>query len=396
MVQFKIPALAQWLFPAYHMSPVTFGYLMSSMSIIGVVLAFPAAFICRRLGLKNTVLLSVACLGVGSVWGASTSSLTILMISRMVEGVGIGLIGVAAPACVSIWFPPQVRGRALGIWATWVPFGIVFMFNLAPRIAGKMGFKAVFNLCGILCLAAFILFAIVFELPEGESGDMHIEGSFGQSLKYLKNRHIWILGAVFFLFNFCTLGIADTFYNTFLASVLGFSPQVAGTITSINMVISLVSAPLSGLISDWFSPDNKRYVVVSMMFFVLVSVFFMFVTGPYAIPCVWAFIIIQGAAGGEGGGAARPIAPLIMGRTAMGATMAMVVLQFSQNLGQCLGSPIFGAMLEHYGWMKANLIIEAPLLIIGTVLSLFIRVTNSQKVRMECDDRHTGSFPLGA
>ena len=375
MVQFKIPALASWLFPAFRMSPAAFGVLMSSMSIIGVILAFPAAFICRRLGLKAAVLLSVACLGIGSVWGATTSSLDTLMISRMVEGVGIGLIGVAAPSCVSIWFPPQSRGLALGIWATWVPFGIVLMFNMAPVIAGKFGYKAVFNLCGILCLGAFLLFAIVFKLPEGESGDMHIEGRFGESLKYLRNRYIWILGAVFFIFNFCTLGIANTFYNTFLEKMLGFTPQAAGTFTSINMALAFVFAPLSGLISDLLSPNNKRYVVVSMMFFVLISVFVMFVTGPYAIPCMWAFIIIQGAAGGEGGGAARPIAPLIMGRTAMGATIAMAVLQFCQNLGQCLGSPTFGLLLERYGWMKANLVIEIPLLVLGTILAFLIRVT---------------------
>jgi len=251
----------------------------------------------------------------------------------------------------------------------------VLMFNMAPVIAGKFGYKAVFNLCGILCLGAFLLFAIVFKLPEGESGDMHIEGRFGESLKYLRNRYIWILGAVFFIFNFCTLGIANTFYNTFLEKMLGFTPQAAGTFTSINMALAFVFAPLSGLISDLLSPNNKRYVVVSMMFFVLISVFVMFVTGPYAIPCMWAFIIIQGAAGGEGGGAARPIAPLIMGRTAMGATIAMAVLQFCQNLGQCLGSPIFGILLERYGWMKSNLMIEVPLLVIGTILAFLIRVT---------------------
>jgi hypothetical protein len=64
-----------------------------------------------------------------------------------------------------------------------------------------------------------------------------------------------------------------------------------------------------------------------------------------------------------------------MGKTAMGATMAMAVLQFSQNFGQCFGSPTFGLLLERYGWMKANLMIEIPLLVIGTILALLIRVT---------------------
>ena len=110
-----------------------------------------------------------------------------------------------------------------------------------------------------------------------------------------------------------------------------------------------------------------------MMIFTLISVFFMFATGPYAIAFMWIFIFIQGAAGGEGGGACRPIAPLVMGRTAMGATMGMAVLQFCQNLGQCFGSPIFGALMEHLGWTTANFVVEIPMLIIGTLFAFHIR-----------------------
>ena len=34
--------------------PIGFGMLMTMVSLIGIVLAFPAAFICRKLGLKQT------------------------------------------------------------------------------------------------------------------------------------------------------------------------------------------------------------------------------------------------------------------------------------------------------------------------------------------------------
>ena len=64
---------------------------MSAIAVIGVVLAFPAAFIARRMGLKNVILLSVACLGVGSALGGATADLNVLMASRLLEGVGIGL-----------------------------------------------------------------------------------------------------------------------------------------------------------------------------------------------------------------------------------------------------------------------------------------------------------------
>lgn len=372
MAQFKIPPLASWLFPAYHMDPVQFGYLMSTMAIIGVILAFPAAFIVRRMGLKATVLLSVACIAVGSAIGALTDSLGILMASRMVEGIGIGLIGVAAPTCVSIWFPAKTRGLALGIWATWVPLGIVMMFNISPAIAAASGFRAVFWMVAIVSIVAFVLFAIVFKLPEGKSGDMGIEGTFSQSLKYLKNKHIWILGAVFFIFSFCTLGVTNTFYNTFLETSLGFDAQTASTFTSIIMLISLISAPLSGLLSDHLAMKNKRFTVIAMLVFILLSVFVMFVTGPFAIVCMWVCIVIQGIAGGFGGGACRPMAPLMMNGTAMGATMGMAVLQFCQNLGSCLGSPIYASMMEGMGWMNASMVLQIPLLAIGIVLALYL------------------------
>ena len=76
------------------------------------------------------------------------------------EGVGIGLIGVAAPSCVTIWFPERKRGLALGIWATWVPVGSVVAFNTAPAIAGAFGYQAVFFAIAAVCAVAFVLFAL--------------------------------------------------------------------------------------------------------------------------------------------------------------------------------------------------------------------------------------------
>ena len=74
LTQFKIPPLSNWLFANFApvgLDGATFGLLMSAMAIIGVILAFPAAFIARRIGLKNTVLVSLACLAIGSAIGAT-------------------------------------------------------------------------------------------------------------------------------------------------------------------------------------------------------------------------------------------------------------------------------------------------------------------------------------
>lgn len=374
LCQFKIPPLASWLFPAFHgaLDSVTFGTLMSAIAVIGVVLAFPAAFIARRMGLKNVILLSVACLGAGSAVGGLTSDLNVLMASRLLEGVGIGLIGVAAPSCVTIWFPERKRRLALGIWATWVPVGSVVAFNSAPAIAGALGYQAVFFVIAAVCAVAFLLFALVYKMPPGATGDMGVEGTFKESLKYCKNRRIWILGAVFFLFAFTTIGIMNTYYNTFLETQLGFGAQTASSLSSIIMLLSLVVAPLTGFVSDRL-PLGRKYVVgLVMMGMLFLTGWCMFYTGPGAVAVMWFVIVLQGVGGGMCGGSLRPMAPMLMRNTAMGATMAMAIMQFCQNLGSTLGSPVFGALQEALGWNMAGIVLQIPAYVISFVLCLFI------------------------
>ena len=374
LCQFKVPPLASWLFPAFHgtLDAVTFGALMSAIGIIGVVLAFPAAFIARKVGLKNVILISVACLGVGSAIGGISANLTLLLFSRLLEGVGIGLIGVAAPSCVTIWFPRKMRGIALGIWATWVPVGSVLAFNVVPQLAAVGGWQLPFFAIAGVCAVAFILFALVFTMPQGASADMGVEGTFKDSFKYLKNRRIWILGAVFFLFSFATIGIMNTYYNTFLETQLGMDAQRAAFLSSLIMAISIVAAPVTGRISDKISIGRKYIVGIVMMIILLPTSLFMFNSGASAMTFMWAVIILQGIGGGMCGGSLRPMAPIVMPQTAMGATMGMAVMQFCQNMGSAVGSPLFGAVMSSFGWEISSLILQLPCYVLGLILIFFI------------------------
>lgn len=374
LCQFKIPPLASWLFPAFHgaLDAVSFGTLMSAISVIGVVLAFPAAFIARKVGLKNVILLSVACLGIGSAIGGISANLELLMVSRLLEGVGIGLIGVAAPSCVTIWFPRKMRGIALGIWTTWVPVGSVLAFNVVPALAIAGGWQLPFFAIAGVCVVAFVAFALVFTMPQGASADMGVEGSFKDSFKYLKNRHIWILGAVFFLFSFATIGIMNTYYNTFLETQLGIDAQRAAFLSSLIMAISIVAAPVTGRISDKVSIGHKYIVGIVMMVILLPTAFFMFNSGSGAMTIMWVVIVLQGVGGGMCGGSLRPMAPIIMPQTAMGATMGMAVMQFCQNMGSAIGSPLFGAVMSSVGWEVSSLILQLPCYVLGLVLIFFI------------------------
>ncbi|MBO7702661.1 MAG: MFS transporter, partial [Eggerthellaceae bacterium] len=128
--QFKLVSIPLWFIYVPGVSPeggfmldaAGFGMLMTVVSLIGIVLAFPAAFICRRIGLKWTVF--IATLGViigGAIPLMAGTNVTALFVGRFIEGLGIGLTGVAAPTIITLWFPEKTRGVMLGLWATWVP-----------------------------------------------------------------------------------------------------------------------------------------------------------------------------------------------------------------------------------------------------------------------------------
>ena len=103
--QFKLVSIPLWFIYVPGVSPeggfmmdaAGFGMLMTVVSLIGIVLAFPAAFICRKLGLKNTIL--VATLGViigGIIPLVAGTNIPALYVGRFIEGLGIALTGVAA------------------------------------------------------------------------------------------------------------------------------------------------------------------------------------------------------------------------------------------------------------------------------------------------------------
>lgn len=373
LAQFKVPPLASWIIPTYGLDGVTFGYLMSALAIIGVILAFPAAFICRKLGLKGATLVSVGCCAVGTAIALFTNSIELLYFSRVLEGVGIGLIGVSAPTCVSVWFPEKTRGLALGIWATWVPIAITIAFNTFPTIAGAFGFQTVFMICLVIDVIAFVLFLVVFKLPEGSEGASAMyEGSLMDGFKLLKSSKIWILGVTFFIFNFVQLGVVNSFYNTFLEGI-GYSQAAASTLTSIMTVVGLVAIPIVGAVFDR-TPRSKRYIILIISYVLFfIALLFAWNTGNSQVITMWAFILIGGVAAGFAGGASRPMAPTLLPQTAMGATMAMAVLQFMQNLGSAIGSPLFGWGYQTLGWANASNFILLPLLVVAMILCVFVR-----------------------
>ena len=231
--QFKVPPIMPVLMEAFGLDLTQAGSLMSVIAVVGLVLALPAGILLQRYGSKPIGLIALGFMAAGSAIGALAGSYNALLGSRVVEGVGIGLIGVVAPATIAMWFPPARQGTPMGIWATWVPVGSVLMYNLAPADGGQV------RLAG----------GVVGGGRGGAGGDAPVRGCWCATRrtcrpsangmpprpgigKALANRDIWLLALMFACFSLALVSIG-TYYPTYLSEVRGYPLGQAAFISSL-------------------------------------------------------------------------------------------------------------------------------------------------------------------
>jgi len=156
--QFKVPPIMPLLMEALGLSVGRSGLLMSVFAVTGLILALPSGFIFQRAGHRATGLLAGGSIVIGAALGALSQSVGVLLISRVIEGIGTSFMAVLAPAIIAQWFSRHHRGTAMGIWSAWVPVGTAAMLILAPWIAQASDWRAVWWLGAGYALAVTLLY----------------------------------------------------------------------------------------------------------------------------------------------------------------------------------------------------------------------------------------------
>jgi EmrB/QacA subfamily drug resistance transporter len=149
-----------------------------------------------RFGPKNLYLGGLVIFTLASLWCGLSGSLGILIVARVVQGLGAALMTPQTMAVITRIFPPEKRGSAMALWGAtagvatlvgpilggvlvdalgweWiffinVPIGVV-AFILAFRLVPKLETHPHrFDILGVV-LSAVGLFLVVFGLQEGET-----------------------------------------------------------------------------------------------------------------------------------------------------------------------------------------------------------------------------------
>lgn len=368
IIQNKVSPCLPVLQSAFSIDKSTAGWLSSIFCVMSILVAFPAAIITNRLGVKMTCFFSLLCGVAGSILGIFSTSVTVLMVSRIVEGVGAGLISIAVPSIISMWFPPERRGLPTGLWSSWQFVAQALCFFFGAAITESFGWQGIWW-CGLgLSVLAAVLCVLCVRAPDPGQG--YAEGDTeapaqGSIWEGLKSRRTWAASISMFCFCFSCFGFV-TWAASCWSERFGLHIDAANRYVSLFALISLPVVVLAGLLIDHV--DHYRFGILSSFGYVFaVGAAFLLPNQAWILPFVLIYPFFEGSV--------STCLWTIIPQTATETrhiSIAVALFTLMSNVGMLAGPPVVGAVVERLGWMMAVVPVALAALV-GTISIAFAR-----------------------
>ncbi|MDV0444219.1 MFS transporter [Methanorbis rubei] len=176
MVNVAIPAIGiTYTATAESLAMLSTAYLISS-----VVFMVPAARVADLIGRKKIFLAGIFILAVSSILAPHSPTIEVLILCRILEGIGVAAITSNSIALLSAVYPPQKRGAVIGYAVSAVFLGL----SAGPILGGFMtqmfDWHSIFYFVVVLCIVAFIAvwFSISHDIRESAGEPYDYLGTF--------------------------------------------------------------------------------------------------------------------------------------------------------------------------------------------------------------------------
>lgn len=336
-INLAIPAIGE----DFQASALLLSWVVSSYLLASAAFLVPMGRLADIVGRKKLFATGVFLFALFSLLCGFAGSIQAFIVYRVLQGLGSAMIFGTNMAILTSVFPPQERGKAIGINSASVYLGL----SLGPVLGGflnhRFGWQFIFFFVTLWALAAFLI--IVFKLKgewigagqekyDGVGALLYLLGivSFMYGLSsftsiswapYALLAGLLILG--FFIYyetqatnplmdlklfrhniafafsnlaafiNYSATFAATFLLSLYLQSVRGFDSQVSGLILLAQPVVMAALSPMAGSLSDRVEP---RKVASLGMAITTASLFMFWFLGPSTpVPLVIVNLLVMGA-----------------------------------------------------------------------------------------------------
>ena len=379
----------QWVLDSYIL---TYAVLLLTFGRLGDVFGRKKMFI---LGMVIFTLASGFCAGaqwVGDQIGVS--GIVMLIFARVLQGVGGAFMMPQSLSLLTVAFPPEKRGAAMGIWGSVTALGAVigpvvgglivtnFAWEWVFLINLPVGAFAIFATRRIVpesrdphassridvpgvALSSSGIFLVVYSLIEASHAGWTSAQTLGllglglglivafvlwerraadpmMKLELFKIRNFWVGNVIGFAISFGMLGIFFPM-TIFLQGVLGFTPIRAGLTMAPLSISIMLSAPFAGRLVDrigarWILFAGQALTASGILF--LITRIDLGVDWLHLLPALMMIGVGMGMTFAPMTAAAmRDVPPRIAGS-------ASGIINTVRNVGQVLGIAVLGSVLQ--------------------------------------------------
>ena len=154
----KAPAAFQAVQAALDLPLERAAWLLSAFGIVGALFGVAIGTVADRLGARRTLVAGLALQGAASAAGAAAQDATLLIASRLVEGVGFLAVIVAAPTLIARVVPASRTAGPMAAWSAFMPAGMALVLLASPWLLDA-GWRALWWGASALALGYAVLAA---------------------------------------------------------------------------------------------------------------------------------------------------------------------------------------------------------------------------------------------
>ena len=296
-VNVALPAIAK----TFSMTALSLSWVASAFLLTAAMALLPAGRLADLIGRKKVFLAGALIFTVGSFLSILPQTQGVFIGLRAIQGIGAAMTFSTGTAMLISVYPPEIRGRILGINIAGVYIGLTVGPFIGGLLAQHLGWQSIFVFTALMG-ATVVLFACGIgreETPPGRGEPFDISGAalyaiallmimygFSQlpstiawllliagilclfffvrqqvkksfpliDIRLFQTNRGFALSNLAALINYCATFAITFILSLYLQHVKGLSPSQAGTLLVVEPLLQAVFSPFAGRLSDRYEP----------------------------------------------------------------------------------------------------------------------------------------------
>jgi DHA1 family multidrug resistance protein-like MFS transporter len=236
--------------PSYSLSlgadTVTIGIIFGAYSVALLFCSIPFGMLSDMLGRRRIMILGMLSLAATNVIFAFSSSVHILILARLLQGMSAAATWSAGLAMLADAFGREERGRRLGMAMSAMSAGTLFGPAIGGILYESIGYAPTFVIPSALACAVGLLFIMVDE-PHRRMLRVPLRERLEPFLK-VPATSLAISLAV--LAGAATYGILEPYMPVYMYGAFSATPTIVGLAFGAMSLLSVISQPLAGRLYD--------------------------------------------------------------------------------------------------------------------------------------------------